>query len=111
MAAKKTNGHDPNTAEMVGLLRELVQEVRATNARIDQTNARLDQTNAEVRELRGEIREVRDDVRAFKVDTVRAFIALNHDITDIGEEIRGGPRGTLRARVERLEDAVFKRAG
>jgi hypothetical protein len=99
---KKTNGHDPATARMVELLEEIRDGIKTSNAR-------LEALSGEVEGLRGEIREVRDDVRAFKVDTVHAFLALNHDI--IGEEIRGGPRGTLKARVERLEEAVFKKMG
>ncbi|HEX9405799.1 MAG TPA: hypothetical protein VF975_00675 [Thermoanaerobaculia bacterium] len=44
-----------NGDEILGVLREIRDEAKQTNVRLDQTNARLDQTNARLTSLEGRV--------------------------------------------------------
>lgn len=44
-----------NGDEILGVLREIRDEAKQTNARLDQTNARLDQTNTRLESLEGRV--------------------------------------------------------
>jgi hypothetical protein len=104
MATKKTtNGHDPATVEMVALLREIRDEIKTTNARVDtlatatasahrDINARLTDINHQIADMGKDIAGLREDLH----------------------EVRGGPGSKVREldlRLTKVEDAVFKRTG
>jgi len=44
-----------NGDDVLGVLKEIRDEAKQTNARLDQTNARLDQTNARLESLDGRV--------------------------------------------------------
>ena len=49
--------------ETVRILREIWNEMKALNGRVDRTNSGLEDLRGEVRELRGEVHELRGDVQ------------------------------------------------
>src|SRR5690349_6520557 len=69
MAAKKTNGHDPQTQAIVEVLERIEKrlervenEAHATNERLDTTNARLGRVEKELTGLRREVHDIREDL-------------------------------------------------
>jgi len=57
MADEETGG------ETVRILREIWNEMKALNSRVDRTNSGLAELRGEVRELRGDVGELRGDVQ------------------------------------------------
>jgi predicted RNase H-like nuclease (RuvC/YqgF family) len=54
--------HSEN-GETARILREIWNEMKALNGRVDRTNAGLAELRCEVKELRGEVKELRGDVQ------------------------------------------------
>ena len=91
MAAKKkaSNGHDTVTADMVLLLRQLVQGVNATNARLEELRADV---NTQIGELRGEVGAIREEVAGLRADMRSYQRQTDAQITDLAHE--GADTGT-----------------
>jgi hypothetical protein len=104
---KKTNGHDPTAERIVAVLERIEGEIQG---------------------LRGEVRATSERLDVFKFETTRALTDINHQIADMGEDVaclradvhdlrgemkerREESKGTFAARLQRLEDVVFKRTG
>jgi predicted RNase H-like nuclease (RuvC/YqgF family) len=108
-AAKKSggsNGHNTLTAQMVAVLERIEGEIKGLRG--------------EVREIRDELGEVKAELSAFKTETRTELIQIHHDIADLQvevHEIRVDLRTGLAtqrdhgARIQRLEETVFKRTG
>ena len=124
----KDNGHDPLTVQMVEILGKIHQELvnvrgavgelrtdvqatnarlDTTNARLDTTNARLDTTNARLDTLHEDVVELRAEVTGIRNEMVSLRLETHVELEGIREELRDD----LGARVRRLEEVVFKRAG
>ena len=117
----KDNGHDPLTVQMVEILGKIHQElvnvrgavgelrtdVQATNARLDTTNARLDTTNARLDTLHEDVVGLRAEVTGIRNEVISLRQETHVELEGIREELRDD----LGARVRRLEEVVFKRAG
>lgn len=107
----------------VTILREIRDEIRKTNGRLDetngkldQTNTKLDQTNSRIDETNSRIDQLRDDViRRFTETEVRLATAITAHVgevrrlVDVVEERREHHRD-LDARVTRLEEHTGIRA-
>ena len=65
MADEETGG------ETVRILREIWNEMKALNGRVDRTNSGLAELRGDVRELRGEVHELRGDVGELRGDVQR----------------------------------------
>jgi hypothetical protein len=92
----KDNGHDPLTVQMVDLLREIRDGIKATNASLE---AFRDETRGELTDIRGELREIHHEIAE-----------TNVRVTDLRNDMREQLGGPVEARLRRLEDAVFKKA-
>lgn len=85
----------------VVILREIRDEIRATNGRVDQTNSRLDQTNSRLDELRDELS------RRIVASEVRTSTAIA-DLTGSVRQLTGLLQSQLdlRPRVESCEREI-----
>jgi hypothetical protein len=92
MAVKKTNGHDPMTKQMVDVLERIEKQIQGLR-----------------QELHAGLEEVRDEVHLLRVETqmavreVQAVREVHHVVADLGSGHE--------ARIAKLEEAVFRRAG
>ena len=98
MAAKKTNGHDSVTVEMVDLLRQLVTEVRATNERLDTLQVEVSGFR---NETRNELTSLRTEMRADLAQTNDALEDLRREVAKLAEDRERFAR--LEARLDALE--------
>ncbi len=126
VAAKKGNGHDRVTSEMVEILRELrddqkgmrieltgntealrqvVGAVRTLHEEQRKTNERLDTLTGRVDTLTEHVHTLAEDVHAMRAD----LSSLERNVGSIRTETRAEVR-QYDERIRRLEDAVFKPA-
>ena len=93
----------------VAILREIRDEIRATNARVDVSNERLDKLAegqiriaTEVAELRGEVCGLREEVGGLRGEVGD----LRGEVGGLRGEV-GGLRGEVRKQGDRLENAIL----
>jgi chromosome segregation ATPase len=102
-------GRNGGTDITVAILREIRDEIRGTNARLDQTNtrldhtiSRLDDTNVRLDRTNGRLDTLIDDFSEFRAevsqrfDTVLAVAGKHH--AELADRVR-----VLETRVDRLE--------
>jgi chromosome segregation ATPase len=94
VAAKKkaSNGHATVTADMVLLLRQLVQGVNVTNARLEDLRGEVSELRGEVGELRGQVGAIREEVAGLRADMRSYQRQTDAQITDLAHE--GADTGT-----------------
>jgi predicted nucleic acid-binding Zn-ribbon protein len=111
----KSNGHDRVTTEMVGLLREIRDEMRGTNARLDTTNKRVDAieglikvTNAHVDALRELAIKTHEELNAFRTETRDELMDLKGEIHGTNERLDrlGDVTGQLGEGAEKTTDRL-----
>jgi chromosome segregation ATPase len=90
----KSNGHDRVTTEMVGVLREIRDEMRGTNARLDTTNGRVDGlerlikvTNAHLDALHKLAMTTHQELHAFRTETRDELLDLKGEIHGTNERL------------------------
>jgi septal ring factor EnvC (AmiA/AmiB activator) len=105
--------YDPRMPKPVDLtvqvLKEIRDEVKKTNARLDQTNARLDQTNARLDQTNEEVHAMKEELSRRIVESeLRTATAITElagtvrDLTSRGEVREGHRRPSTSRRVETL---------
>ena len=88
--------------ETVRILREIWNEMKALNGRVDRTNSGLEDLRGEVRELRGEVHELRGEVHELRGDVQR----LDGRIENLLLGTHAEEHRDFRERIVRLEVQV-----
>ena len=65
--------------ETVRILREIWNEMKALNGRVDRTNSGLEDLRGEVHELRGEVHELRGDVQRLDGRIENLLLGTHHE--------------------------------
>ena len=118
MATKKgkTNGHDPMTVRMV----ELLESIDARLEKLDSIDARLGGVDVRLERLEGEVQLTNHRLTAFQGEVHQSLADLANKMADmnenlsimrelLGHEAREEAK-EVKARLDRLEAAVFKTA-
>ena len=86
MAKRNGNGRSKSEgAEQVEILREIWNEMKALNSRVDKTNQRLDKTNERLDAVRTELKQEIGDLRS---ELKQEMTELRSDIKDEVDQLR-----------------------
>jgi len=77
-------------SEVVEVLKEIRDEVKGTNARLDQTNARLDQTNARLDQTNARLEAVESRLQFVEKRVTNGFAGLGEKIDKLAQEQLSG---------------------
>jgi len=100
MSEEKTNGHNPQTAEMIDILQGIRAELSAFRA----------ETRDELTDIRGKLAQVEGKLTEIHHDIAETNERISLTNTRL-EELRADVKGAVETRLLRLEGAVFKANG
>jgi len=105
-AAKKGNGHDPQTERMIEVLEAIKAELSAFR---EETRGELTDIRGEIATVRGDVGQIRSELREIHHEIAETNTRISVTNERLAE-LRADVRGAVETRLLRLEQAVFKRA-